>query len=84
MKTNIRIGVEKTGRSGLTAVEFDRTVSLRTDMRVSVVGTTTVGVVTSISGDDVTVVSDTGKTFVEKPKFLRSVVRGAPKNQHQW
>lgn len=75
MKTNkIKIGVEKVGRSGLTQSEFDRTVTLKKGMRVSVVGTTTVGTVEKISGEDVTFTSDTGPTLTDKAKFLRAVL----------
>lgn len=75
MKTkSIKIGVEKVGRSGLTVSEFDRTVTLKKGMRVAVVGTTTVGEVTKISGEEVTFVSDTGPTLTDKAKFLRAVI----------
>ena len=75
MKTNkIKIGVEKVGRTGLTVSEFDRSVTLKKGMRVAVVGTTTVGEVTKINGDEVTFVSDTGPTLTDKAKFLRAVL----------
>jgi hypothetical protein len=75
MKTNkIKIGVETVGRTGLTASEFVRTVTLKKGMRVAVVGTTTVGEVTKINGDVITFVSDTGPTLTDKPKFLRAVL----------
>jgi S-adenosylmethionine:tRNA-ribosyltransferase-isomerase (queuine synthetase) len=75
MKTNkIKIGVEKVGRSGLTVSEFDRTVTLKRGMKVAVVGTTTVGVVEKINGDEVTFQSDCDVTVTEKAKFLRAVL----------
>lgn len=75
MKTNkIKIGVEKVGRTGLTASEFDRSVTLRKGMRVAVVGTETVGTVEKICGEEVTYTSDTGATLTEKVKFLRAVL----------
>ncbi len=75
MKTNsIKIGVEKVNNSGLTATEYDRTVTLKKGMRVSVVGTTTVGEVTKITGEVITFVSDTGPTLTDKAKFLRAVI----------
>ena len=75
MKTNkIKIGVETIGRTGLTSGEFTGTVSLKKGMRVAVVGTTTVGEVTKINGEEVTFVSDTGPTLTDKAKFLRAVL----------
>ena len=75
MKTaKIKIGVEKIGRTGLTAHEFDSTVALKKGMRVAVVGTTTVGMVTKISGEEVTFLSDCDVTVTDKAKFLRAVL----------
>ncbi len=75
MKTkSIKIGVEKVNNGGLTSSEYDRTVRLKRGMRVSVVGTTTVGEVTKIAGEEVTFVSDTGPTLTDKAKFLRAVL----------
>ena len=73
MKTSLKIGVEKVGRSGLTNTEFDRTVTLKKGMRVSVVGTTTVGVVEKIDGEKVTFLSDCDVRQSDNVKFLRAV-----------
>ena len=73
MKTNkIKVGVAKFGRTGLCVSEYDRTVTLQAGMRVTVVGTTTVGTVVKIEGEKVSF-EECGVALTENVKLIRAI-----------